>query len=56
MIDPFLGLTGIPPDKPGHQITAEERERLLQCLKCLRFNAKSPLPLKAAIVTAAASP
>ena len=52
MIDPFVGLTGIPPDKPGHQIVAEERERLLRQLKSLRFNIKSPLPLTSAIVTA----
>jgi hypothetical protein len=45
-------MTGIPPSKPGHQISAEERERLLSWLRSLRFNIKSPLPLTAAIVTA----
>ncbi|MBI4285020.1 MAG: NAD(P)/FAD-dependent oxidoreductase [Chloroflexi bacterium] len=52
MIDPFVAMTAIPPDKPGHQLNAEERERLLHLLKSLRFNIKSPLPLSAAIVTA----
>lgn len=52
MIDPFVAMTGIPPDKPGHQLSAEERERLLRQLKSLRFNIKSPLPLTAAMVTA----
>ena len=52
MIGPFVEMTGIPPNKPGHQISAEERERLLHLLKSLRFNIRSPLPLTAAIVTA----
>jgi len=52
LVEPFVEMTGIPPDKPGHQITAEERERLLSLLKSLRFNIKSPLPLASAMVTA----
>ncbi len=52
MIGPFVQLSGIQPDKPGHQINAEERERLLGLLKSLRFNIKRPLPMSAAIVTA----
>lgn len=52
MIEPLAGLTGIPADKPAHQITAEERERLLDCLKCLRFGIERALPLSRAIVTA----
>lgn len=52
MIGPFIELTGIPPDRPGHQIAAGERETLLSLLKSFRFNIKSPLPLTAAIVTA----
>ena len=52
MIDPFIEMSGIPPDRPGHQITAWERDRLLLLLKSLRFNIKSPLPLTSAIVTA----
>jgi len=40
------------PERPGHQIAAGERERLLSLLKSLRFNIKGPLPLSSAIVTA----
>jgi predicted Rossmann fold flavoprotein len=52
MVDPIVKLTGISPDKPGHQITAEEKERIVQQLKSLRFNIKSPLPMTSAMVTA----
>jgi predicted flavoprotein YhiN len=52
MIEPFIEMTGIPPERPGHQITAGERERLLSLLKSLQFNIKGPLPLTSAIVTA----
>ena len=52
LIEPFIEMTGIGPDKCGHEIMAEERERLLFLLKALRFNIKSSLPLTAAMVTA----
>ena len=52
LIEPFIEMTGIMPEKCGHEITAEERERLLSLLKALRFNIKSSLPLTAAMVTA----
>jgi predicted Rossmann fold flavoprotein len=52
MIEPFIEMSGIPADRPGHQITAEEREKLLSLLKALRFNIRGPLPMTAAIVTA----
>ncbi|MFC1936969.1 NAD(P)/FAD-dependent oxidoreductase [Chloroflexota bacterium] len=52
LIEPFVEMTGIPPDKRGHQIVAEERERLLRLLKSLRFNIKAPLPMASAMVTA----
>ena len=52
LVEPFVEMTGIPPDKRGHQIAAEERERLLSLLKSLCFNIKAPLPLAAAMVTA----
>jgi len=52
LIEPFIEMTGIPPERRGHQIDAEERERLLCLLKALRFNIKSPLPLTSAMVTA----
>jgi hypothetical protein len=52
MIEPFIEMSSIPADRPGHQITAEEREKLLSLLKALRFNIQGPLPMTAAIVTA----
>ena len=52
MVDPYVEMTGIAPDTPGHRISAEERERLLGLLKSLRFNIKGSLPLASAIVTA----
>ena len=56
MVEPLAVLTGVPLDKPAHQITAEERERLLDCLKCFRFGIERALPMSRAIVTAGASP
>ena len=52
LIEPFIQMSGIPPETPGHQISAERRERLLNLLKSLRFNIKGPLPLTTAMVTA----
>jgi len=52
MVEPFIEMTGIPPDKPGHQISAIEREKLLDHLKSLSFNIRQPLPMSSAIVTA----
>ncbi len=52
MVEPFIEMTGVPADRPGHQISAGERERLLGFLKALRFNIRGPLPMTAAIVTA----
>ncbi len=52
MIEPYIILSGISGEKLGHQITGEERDRLLQHLKSLRFNIKGPLPMNSAIVTA----
>jgi predicted flavoprotein YhiN len=52
MVETFVALSGIEPDRPGHQIDAGQRERLLGLLKALRFNIRGPLPMTAAIVTA----
>jgi hypothetical protein len=52
MVAPFVAITLVSPDKPAHQITANERERLLNALKSLRFNIIRPLPMASAIVTA----
>mgnify|MGYP005839339689 CR=1 FL=1 len=50
--DPFIALTGIPADKPGHQITGEERQRIHRQLRDMRLTVKAPRPLSEAIVTA----
>jgi predicted Rossmann fold flavoprotein len=52
MIDPFVGLSGIAAEKLGSQIKSEERNRLADLLKSLRFSIKSALPLGSAMVTA----
>jgi predicted flavoprotein YhiN len=52
LVDPLLEVTGLPPDRLGHEMTAVERERLAGLLKSLRFNIKVPLPIAAATVTA----
>ena len=52
MIDPFIGLAGIDQEKQAHQISAIEREKIIDLFKAMRFNIKSPLPLEKAIVTA----
>ncbi len=52
MIDPFVGLSGIDEAKPAHQVSAVERDYIIDLLKALRFNVKAPLSLSKAIVTA----
>ena len=52
LVDPFLEMTGLPPDRQGHQMTAAERERLTRLTKSLRFNIRGPLPISSATVTA----
>lgn len=52
MIDVVVDRTGIPPDKPGHQVTAQERERLRALLQDYRLEIAGHRPLEEAIVTA----
>ena len=52
LVEPFVDMTAIPSNRPGNQIGAEERERLLLLLKSLRFNIKGPLSMASAMVTA----
>jgi predicted Rossmann fold flavoprotein len=52
LIPVCVDLTGIPPEKPAHQITAEERERLRCWLKDFRLTVTGHRPLAQAIVTA----
>jgi predicted Rossmann fold flavoprotein len=44
--------TGIPPDKPAHQITSDERKRLRLWLKDFRLPVTGHRPMAQAIVTA----
>ena len=52
LVEPFVRMTGVPPDKIGNQITLEEREILLNALKSLRFDIKGAHSLSTAMVTA----
>ncbi len=52
MIDVVVDRSGIAPDKPAHQITAEERERLRALLHDFRLEIVGHRPLEEAIVTA----
>jgi len=52
IIEPFIRMTGIPADKPAHQITSVERDIIAGFLKSLRFNIQAALPMSSAIVTA----
>jgi predicted Rossmann fold flavoprotein len=52
MIDVVVARTGIAPDKPGHQITSEERARLREELHDFRLVIVGHRPLDEAIVTA----
>ena len=52
MIDVMVVRTGIPPEKPGHQITASERRRLRELLHDFRLTVVGHRPLDEAIVTA----
>jgi len=52
LIPVFVELTGIPPEKPGHQVTATERDRLLRLLRDFRLTITGTRPIAEAIVTA----
>ncbi len=51
-IDVFVTLPGIAADKPGHQISAAERKRLVALLQDLRITVTGSRPLAEAIITA----
>lgn len=52
LIEPVLDYAFLPPDKPVHQITAEERHRLGETLQHLTLTISGTRPLSEAIVTA----
>ena len=51
MIQPFILLCQIDPRKKINSITREERERMIQTLKCLSVSIKGFRPIEEAIVT-----
>ena len=52
LIDVCIDLTGIPPDKAGHQISSRERKRLRIWLKDFRLKITGHRPIAEAIITA----
>lgn len=56
MVDTFVALVGIDPNKPVHSITAQERGRIVDLLKDLRVTVARMAPLEEAIVTAGGVP
>ncbi|MBN1200504.1 MAG: NAD(P)/FAD-dependent oxidoreductase [Anaerolineae bacterium] len=52
LIPVCIDMTGIPPDKIAHQITAQERTRLRTWLKDFRLEATRYRPFSEAIITA----
>jgi len=52
LIPVFIELTGIPAEKPAHQITAAERARIRERLHDLRCTIVGHRPLEEALVTA----
>lgn len=52
LVEPFVEMTGVPPEKTGNQITAPEREALASLLKSLRFDIEGPFSMATATVTA----
>ncbi|HHY81831.1 MAG TPA: NAD(P)/FAD-dependent oxidoreductase [Clostridiales bacterium] len=51
LIPVIIQLSGIPSDKPVHQITKEERRTLVSLLKGLTLTVKGYRPIKEAIIT-----
>ncbi|MGD8386497.1 MAG: NAD(P)/FAD-dependent oxidoreductase [Desulfobacteraceae bacterium] len=47
-----LKATGLPGDRPGHQVTAEDRKRLRTWLKDFRLRVTAHRPFEEAIITA----
>ncbi len=52
LIPVFIQRAGISPDKVMHQITREERQRMVELLKNFRFTITKARPIEEAIVTA----
>jgi predicted flavoprotein YhiN len=48
----LMDMAGIDPEKRGSQISAQERKRVVELLKCLRFEVNAALSMDAGMVTA----
>ena len=51
LIDPFVELTGIDPHTKVHDITREQRRKMLELLKALPVEITGPRPVRDAIIT-----
>lgn len=51
MIPVIVAQSGIAPETPVHQITREQRQRLVSALKALPLTVKQALPVEQAIIT-----
>jgi predicted flavoprotein YhiN len=52
VVKPLVAMTGMPPDTLGSRFNGDDRERLLDLLKSLRFNIKGAYSMATAMVTA----
>lgn len=52
LVEPFVTLTSVSPERLGGEVASEERERLLRLMKSLRFDIKGPYSMATAMVTA----
>lgn len=52
LIEPFIDLAYVDPDKPIHQVTKEERHRMAELLQHMTMTVTRTRPLSEAIVTA----
>lgn len=52
LIKPVIGLSGIDPETPIHQVTRQQRERLVDVISGLKLTISKIRPLNEAIVTA----
>ncbi len=52
MIPVFFDATGLDPEKPAHQVSAEDRDRILHQMKAFRFSITGTGPWDEAVITA----
>jgi len=52
LVGPFVGMTGVPPEKWGSQVTSAERDFVVGLMKSFCFNIKAPYSIATAMLTA----